>query len=196
MYKFDESLLLEQITPLSSQARVAFAAAAATRQLGNYERFSRNLNPQNELIPRKIVTQLWEDLQLIQIRRAKWQTKLDEVMDLLPEENDDWMIAHTLADDALSSLAYAIRCLLIPEPQEAVWAARRAYEAADQAAIRILGVHPGSPDTELTISMHVFVQRELSRQQNDLSLLRREDIKAVHNIALTSDLLNDSEFFI
>ena len=73
-------------------------------------------------------------------------------MGLLPAESDDWVIGNALADDALSSLAYAIRCSLTPEPQEAAWAARRAYEAADQAAMRVLGVQPGLPNTEAAIS--------------------------------------------
>jgi len=113
---------------------------------------------------------------------------------MLPEESDDWATKkHALADDALSSLAYAIRCLLTPEPQEAAWAARRAYEAADQAAILVLGVHLGSPNAEAAIKAHSFVQRELARQQTDISLLRADSVDEVQRRAFAAELLTSEE---
>ncbi|PKQ18860.1 MAG: hypothetical protein CVT66_11860 [Actinobacteria bacterium HGW-Actinobacteria-6] len=193
MYSFDESALVGELEALSSRARIAFAAAAATRQLGNYERLAHASEASSEQRPREIATQLWTDLLAAAVDRAAWSAKLDEVMSLLPEESDDWVIAHALADDALSSLAYAIRCLLTPEPQEAAWAARRAYEAADQAAIRVLGVQPGLPSTEPAIKSHGFVQRELARQRNDLSLLCADSVDEVQRQAFADELLTDQE---
>jgi uncharacterized protein YjaG (DUF416 family) len=192
-YRFDENALVGELGALSSWARIAFAAAAATRQLGNYERLARESGAGSEQRPREIAAQLWADLQGPAVDRAAWSTELDEVMSLLPEESDDWMIGHALADDALSSLAYAIRCLLTPEPQEAAWAARRAYEAADQAAIRMLGVQPGLPDTETAIVSHAIVQRELARQRNDLSLLRSDSVDEVRRRAFADELLTEQE---
>lgn len=193
MHSFDENALVGELGALSSQARIAFAAAAATRQLSNYERLARESDSGSEQRPREIAAQLWTDLQTAEIDRAVWSARLDEVMSLLPEESDDWVIGHALADDALSSLAYAIRCLLTPEPQEAAWAARRAYEAADQAAIRALGVQPGLSNTEAVIKSHGFVQRELARQRNDLSLLRADSIDEVQRQAFADELLSAQE---
>ncbi|WP_148289873.1 DUF416 family protein, partial [Ideonella sp. B508-1] len=190
MHSFDENALVGELGALSSQARIAFAAAAATRQLSNYERLARESDADRKQRPREIAVQLWTDLQTAVVDRAVWSARLDEVMSLLPEESDNWMIGHALADDALSSLAYAIRCLLTPEPQEAAWAARRAYEAADQAAIRALGVQPGLPNTEAVIKSHGYVQRELARQRNDLSLLRADSIDKVQRQAFADDLLS------
>src|SRR5262249_12079900 len=146
------------------------AAASATRQLGSYERLVSRLGKVKAGRPREIAMHLWKDVRSAEIDHATWSKILGEVMNLIPEENDDWTGVEALADDAVSSLAYAIRCLLTRSSQEAVWAARRAYEAADQAAIRTLGVQP-EPHTEETIKAHTFVQRELARQRNDLSLL-------------------------
>lgn len=193
MHSFDENALVGELGALSSQAQIAFAAAAATRQLSNYERLARESDSGSEQRPREIAAQLWTDLQTAEIDRAVWSARLDEVMSLLPEESDDWVIGHALADDALSSLAYAIRCLLTPEPQEAAWAARRAYEAADQAAIRALGVQPGLSNTEAVIKSHGFVQRELARQRNDLSLLRADSIDEVQRQAFADELLSAQE---
>lgn len=193
MYSFDERVLVSELAALSNPAQIAFALAAATRQLSNYERFAREFDPGNEQRPRQIVNQLWVDLRNPAVDSTAWSVRLDEVMGLLPEEEDDWEIGHALAEDALSSLAYAIRCRLTPEPQEAAWAARRAYEAADQAAIRVLGVQPGLPNSEVTILAHEFVQRELICQQTDLLALRNDLIDEVQRKALTVELLNDHE---
>lgn len=193
MYSFDENALTGELGVLSSRARIAFAAAAATRQLVNFERLARESDAGSAQRPREITVQLWTDLQAAAIDRAAWSARLDEVMNLLPEESDDWVIGHALADDALSSLAYAIRCLLTPEPQEAAWAARRAYEAADQAAIRVLAVQPGLPNTEAAIKSHGFVQRELARQRSDLSLLRSDSVDEVRRQAFVDELLTEQE---
>ena len=193
MYKFDENVLLGELGKLSSRARIAFAAASATRQIGNYERLARELGAKTAQHPREIAVQLWNDLRVAAVDRAAWSARLDEVMSLLPEESDEWMVGHALADDALSSLAYAIRCLLTPEPQEAAWAARRAYEAADQAAIRVLGAQPGLSNTEAAIQSHGFVQRELERQQSDLSLLRADSVDEVQRQAFAAQLLTEQE---
>jgi uncharacterized protein YjaG (DUF416 family) len=193
MYNFNESALIGELAVLSNRARIAFAAAAATRQISNYERLAHGAEAANEQRPREIATQLWIDLRNAAFDRGAWSSRLAEVMTLLPEEGDDWGIGHALADDALSCLAYAIRCLLSPEPQEAAWAARRAYEAADQAAIRVLGVQPGLPDTETAIKSHGLVQRELARQRDDLSLLRTDSVDEVQRQAFLNELLTEQE---
>ena len=187
MHSFDENILLGELRILSSRARVAFAAASATRQLKNYERLGKKQRP------REIAEQLWVDVQVAAIDRDAWSTRLDEVMDLLPEDGGDWAIGHALADDALSSLAYAIRCLLTFEPQESAWAARRAYEAADQAAIRALGIKSGLPESEMAIKAHKFVQRELARQRNDLALLHADLVDEVRRQSFAGELLTDQE---
>lgn len=193
MYSFDEDALLSELDPLPSQAWVAFAAAIATRQLRSYERLAIGLQEETAQCPREVVGQLWVDLRAATVDRDAWSQRLDEVMGLLPEESGDWRIDHALADDALSSLAYAIRCLLTPKPQEAAWAARRAYEAADQAAIRLLRAQPGLPRSEEAIKSHEFVQRELQRQRNDLSLLRAGSVDEVQRQAFADELLTDQE---
>lgn len=192
MYSFDETVLVDELGMLPSQARIAFAAAA-TRQLCNYERVARELGEESAQRPREIAAQLWADLRVIAIDREAWSVRLDEVMRLLPEEGDGWVIGHALADDALSSLAYAIRCMLTAEPQEAAWAARCAYEAADQAAIQSLRVQPGLQDTEVAIKSHGFVQREFARQRSDLSLLGTDSVDEVQRQAFANQLLTEKE---
>ena len=187
MLAFDETSLIEELAMMPNDARVAFAAAAATRQLAGYERFSRDCQL------RPLVMELWSAIKQSAVDDAAWSSRLDEVMGLLPEESSDWSTGHALAEDALSSLVYAIRCLLKPEPQEAAWAARRAYEAADQAAIRLSGLQPGIPTSEAAILAHELVQRELSRQRIDLRLLRGGSFDDVERGSFQNHLLNEEE---
>ena len=81
----------------------------------------------------------------------------------------------------------------MPDAQEAAWPARRAYEAADQAAIRMLSVQPGLPDTEEKKLAHECVQRELVRQRNDLTLLSGDLMEETQRHALQSELLTEEE---
>jgi len=192
MYIFDEVALARSLEALPDQAKIAFAAAAATRQLGSYERLAR-LKTEPAQRPREIAVQLWDDLSAVAFNRISWSARLDEVMGLLPEESDDWTVVHALAEDALSSLAYAIRCLLTLDPQEATWAGRRAYEAADQAAIHVLGDRLGMPQSEDLINSHRLVQRELERQRNDLAMLHGGALNEVRERAFSNESLTNEE---
>lgn len=194
MYKFDENALINELEGMPNAPRIAFAAATATRQLGSFERLACRYGAEAVQRPREIVVQLWDDLQEPIVNRAAWSERLDEVMGLLPEDSDDCLLGLAMAEDALSSVAYAIRCLITHSAQEAAWAARRAYEAADQAAIKVLGLTPGLPNVELVIRAHSFVQRELARQRNDLLLLHAANtIEDVRRNAFADKLLTEHE---
>jgi uncharacterized protein YjaG (DUF416 family) len=195
MFSFDEKMLVAELAGLSEHAQVAFAAAAATRQLDSFERFARATG-MDEQRPREIALLLWDALQRQPIDSSGWSSILDEVMDLQPEEDSGHWVSRALAEDAISALAYAIRCMSTSNPQEAAWAARCAYEAADQAAIRALDVQPGSPTSEALIKSHEWVQRELLRQNRDLTLLisgQETAISELQDHAFAETLLTESE---
>ena len=190
MYDFHEAQLVIDLDTLPERARIAFASAAATRQLSNYERFAKDCTAQAR--PRQIAHELWASLSSSDIDLDAWSSRLEEVMELLPDPDAKWVVDHALAEDALSSLAYAIRCLLDPLPQEAAWAARCAYNAADQAAIRLLDIDP-ERSAEAAILGHEVVQRELSRQKRDLDLLRGGALDGVKSQAYADELLSAAE---
>jgi len=193
MEDFDEPALADALQALPAASRVAFAAAAAARQRSSHERFARarGLEPVDRF--GTLLDALWLAQPGSALDRDAWAERLDEVMALMPDEDEPWQLAHALAEDALASLAYAVRCLLDPKGQEAAWAARRAYEAADQAAIRSLGARPGTPGAEQAIKAHEFVQRELARQRRDLALLRAGAVDDVRRHALAEELLTEQE---
>lgn len=53
---------------------------------------------------------------------------------LVPFEDDDWVLESGYAQNGIAAIAYAVRAWLSDDPQEAVWAARQVYEAADYGA--------------------------------------------------------------
>jgi hypothetical protein len=86
-----------------------------------------------------------EDVQVLrQSLDAAWSAARGEDIDLrparetaekmVPYEDDDWVMEAGYAQNAVAAIAYAARSWLIDDPQEAVWAARQVYEAADYGA--------------------------------------------------------------
>ncbi|HET7865154.1 MAG TPA: DUF416 family protein [Burkholderiaceae bacterium] len=181
LHHFDETQLSDDLSKLPAMSRMAFAAAVASRPLGTCERFAAPLGLAHGGRPREIAGQLWGALQGDSSERTTWVMALEEVMNLLPPATEPASFAHGLVDDALSSLVYAIRCLLTPEADEAAWAARCAYESIGRAALRVLSVPAGTPQVEAQVLAHPWVQRELERQRRDLeALLADRSDAAIH----------------
>ena len=76
-----------------------------------------------------------------------------------------------LDDDAAASTAYALRCLQSGDPQEAVWAAQRAYDARDAAAQAQLEFDTFTPSVEEQLRSAPVVQSELKCQMEDIATL-------------------------
>lgn len=175
LHTFDEIQLSAELAKLQGKGRMAFAAAVACRPLGACERFAGPLGLASAGRPREIAVQLWSALQGDTSERTTWVAALEEVMNFLPQAPDaapdTVSFAHGLVDDALSSLVYAIRCLLSPDADEAAWAARCACEAAGRAALQALRLQAGTSQAEAQVQAHPWVQRELERQRRDLSAL-------------------------
>lgn len=172
MLSFDEAATIKHLESIQDCKRVAFAAAAATRHLRTYDAFSGILTSGAQQKVVEVIKKLWLALEQNACDRNYWESALEEIMSFLPDQDAEWTVGSAFVEDGLSSVAYTIRCLLNHKSEEAAWAARRSYEAADQAAIRILRVQPGSPNVESEIRSHEIVQRELSRQKRDLTLLK------------------------
>lgn len=192
LLNFDQAQLRNRLASLPSPQQVAFAASAASRQLNSLARVAWSNKSVSKA--QEVVAKLWTDVLIASSDRTSWEHELQEVMSLLPHEDDDNVGPEfPFLDDAITSLAYAIRCFLTSDPWEAAWAAQRAYEATDQAAIRVLSVHPADPQTEELIRSHPIVQRELQRQDADLDLLEKGQLAQVKSQAADTFLLTAEE---
>lgn len=190
MFKFDEEALLQSLLASTLQQQAAFALAAATRQLTSFERVARLQGWPFSNEPRSITVDLWNVATTkLHVDATKWRSTLEDIFSWIPTEDDEsWNIQFAFVQDCLYSLCYCVRLILSGDPQEAVWAAKSAYEAADQAAIRVLHVDISRPEVEHEILAHGIVQRELKRQNdavlriqaNELTILRDESFAQEH----------------
>lgn len=190
--KYNEEELKARLHRIGGCGLVAFASAAASRALLSLDHFKSDMTALRAV--GQIIEQLWGAIEEPKSDSEHWSAHLDFVMALFAEESIDGSYRAVLAEDGLSALAYAIRCLQSQDPAEAVWAARCVYSAADEAAIRKLGIMAGSLMPESQVLTHRFVQRELGRQLFDLDALERGEVGRVRERASRERLLTDTEF--
>jgi uncharacterized protein YjaG (DUF416 family) len=169
---YDESALKQRLSAMPEKSIVAFALCCATRQLNAFEAYADKFLPEKREVPRRIVEELWATVSVGEDTPIIWSEQLAVVEGIYPEEQDHWAPLHVYGGNALSSLIYTIRCLMTSaDVQEAAWAARIAYESADQAALRFLGDARGSSEIEQQVLASDIVQSELHRQSDDLDAL-------------------------
>jgi uncharacterized protein YjaG (DUF416 family) len=168
----DEKELWRQLERLPNRLRVAFAAACAQRQVANYVRFSTATGQGNPNILIGALSRLWDVLQGDPTTTRQLQQQLDSCMSLLPDPEQDALggLAY-YAEDAVSSAAYALGAWIKSDIQQAVWAARRAYNALDEYVGAMNPVGPFDQKEEDRIRLHSLVQAELRRQQADVAQL-------------------------
>jgi hypothetical protein len=116
--------------------------------------------------------------------------KVDALLDLLPSEDSPWSPSYPIADHAIASLAYTLRSMANGDPQEATWAALRAYEAADQLAVFDLSKDPLDFPPEGQLLAHSAVQTELARQEHDFGLVLQGNVSAVVDAALALSIFD------
>lgn len=177
MLKFEETRLLREITQLPVPARVAFGAACAERLLPSYERFWRKTGEGDFAALSKMLCSLWDDLSGNTMSGKEIKNRIDASMQLIPEGGGDpWRDEQAAAEDAVAAVVYALRCRLDGQGLEAVWAARRAYEALDSYVTTLEDIDTNVPGEEERVLSSDLIQSELIRQERDLNQLQQGSI--------------------
>jgi hypothetical protein len=171
---FDEQAVKEELRELPESSRLAFAASCAERLAGVCRQFShrKRRTDQANLIE-DAREYIWAHILLApDINTA--DELLSELLELIPnDEEPDWTDLTSYAQNGLTALAYCLRCMHSNfDAQEAAWAARHLYEAADQYAIDNHEVSPYEPGGEVALLGSAVIQAELRRQVRDLADLR------------------------
>lgn len=193
IFSYDKQRLLDALAAMPPEARLACATAAATRLLPACERFGALVSGGREGRARDIVAELWQCILSGDPAQQPWPEVLAEVMAMIPREDAGDGLLASMAEDALASLAYAIRCLLVDDPGQAEAAVGREYDATDQAAVTLTGVVPNTPKKEARLLAHPLIQRALARQQQDLELLRRGDLAELLRQAVANPTFTEQE---
>lgn len=167
---YDETRNIELLERLPSRLRVVFALLCALRLLPAYKRFNSHTGRGDPAALDVMVQKLWSDCLEGTMEDDEVKAGAERCLELVPSEDEGWdEETQPYAEDAAAAVAYAYRSRLTANPQEAAWAARRAYESLDRYVQRISGIAPGDPEDELAILSHPAMQAELARQERDLA---------------------------
>ncbi|MGH8679127.1 MAG: hypothetical protein ACREUQ_12340 [Burkholderiales bacterium] len=111
------------------------------------------------------------------------RSMLDTVFDVIGGNSAKLVELHPLAaaleaapyldDDAAAATAYAVRCLLSGDAQNALRAAQRGYDARDRQAQEQNRDYENAPDYEERLLAHPAGQQELAMQIADLDALAK-----------------------
>ncbi len=160
--KPDEDELLHKLKQLPGSLRVAFAAACAERQPPNYRHFSEASG--------QGAPEVWDDIEAKPAANEELE-KLRAVCEtLLPDEEQRDRLGY-YAEDAVSSVCYALGTRLRDDLQEAIWASRCALNALDEFVNDLLDIKSFGEDQEQRVLIHPLIQAELVRQRDDLAFL-------------------------
>ncbi|MBB3743126.1 uncharacterized protein YjaG (DUF416 family) [Rhizobium sp. BK591] len=195
MEGFDEQQLLQRLGQLPSYELTVLATACASRQTGNVIWYCEEYGLDRYPLVSKCIEKLWE-APGENGHGGIWEEALESIMEMMPPDDHVWTVIDALAEDAFASLCYSVRTKLHATAQEATWALRRAYEAADQAAIH-LSRKQAHELKEPEILAHPIVQRELVRQKRDYELILQGRVTDVIAAASREQLIqpDEREFF-
>jgi hypothetical protein len=173
--EYDETVFLRRLEPLDGSSKTAFAAACAERLWPLVERYaSAAAVPAGRVMPLRVALDaVWrscaggsEDVRGVQM--------LAESM--VPGEDDQWVFETGYGQNAIAAVAYAARTWLTDDPQEAVWAARQVYEAADYGAQQYFSeVAAYSVDVENDLRLLPVVRGVVKALEADLEAAVRCD---------------------
>jgi hypothetical protein len=176
MNSYDEESLRTRLAGLDRMQKTAFAAACAERLWPLFVRYAERAA--GDVAPLESVLQdTWRAAQGDGGDLASAQEIAEE---MIPSEDDDgWVHEMGYGQSAVAGIAYAVRTWLTDDPQEAVWAARQVYEAADYAAQHALPeLDLNAAGAEQQFHESAFVQEALSALGEDLSAVEStEDSK-------------------
>ena len=169
IFQFDEPKLVAKLQDMPSIRRTLFAAMVATRLAPSYRIYAATAGDSALETFNSSLEYLWAcargERDFVRFA-GETSERIAETLALIPDE-DDLNFFSAQADDAAGALAYALRSLNDPNPQEAAWAARRAYESADNLVISRAEVEIGGTAEEY-ILRDPLIQTELARQDEDL----------------------------
>jgi hypothetical protein len=169
----DETTLTEDLASIPREAGVAFAAACARRLTAASQANGIDVTLVLSAVDRLREFAVGRDIGDV----AELEAKLIAIM---PDEDDCADLPDFVYGDAIASTVYTLLYASGGDVQNAVWAARRAYEAVDLCAGRTVEGTVFTPDVEAATLGHPWVQSELRRQRRDLQslLVKPDDVQS------------------
>ena len=156
---YDEAAMDARLTRLDRRGRTSFAAGCAEMLLPLHRRDSDGETPDTV---EAALDALWQTLRGTE--ETDLPTRLAELDTMVPDEDsEEWSLQLGYTENTVAATAYAIETWQEDTVQNAVWAARQVYEAADLAAqhSEAAGIDLNSPGAEQQILASATVQTTL-----------------------------------
>ncbi len=183
MFRYDEAQLVQALDAEPKAARVAFAAASAERLQPLYAWFHEVSGQGDPEVLRAALDAVW-DLVLGRPSPGDLRQLQEAAESLVPDEDvGKWSEQSAYAQNAAAAVAYAVRSWITNDPQQAGWAARQVYEAADYAAQQDTD-DLNAPGAEDALLARPVVQEAVEGIRADLQAVSRPgDSMEVRNAA-------------
>lgn len=180
MLEYDEMLLMLHLEPLGRLAKTAFAVACAERMLPLSDRYARRVgDSRREQRLAAIVLAAWQAASGSDVDATGLEAEAEA---MVPDEDDDgWTACRSYAGNAAAAACYALRTWLTDDPQQAAWAARQMFDAADLAYFQ------ANPSGGISTEAEEKASLESTVVQSAISAIQR-DLEAVKNAWLLSEL--------
>jgi hypothetical protein len=177
MYHFDEQILLATLSKLPHQALVAFAASCASRLAPGYEIAQGYLKEGDPKLIAHALDRLWRFA--TEGKADEWEAVSEQLIGSIPDEEEGPTLAHGVIDDSLAAAAYAARAALGAKPTDALFSAKRVYEAVDRFAGLKIHASEYTRAVEAQIIESPIVQDELARQAKDVADLSESSFETL-----------------
>ena len=168
---YDQSILKARLAQLSPSARVAFAAACATRLVPLYERYSAEVDTGDPRLLHQAIDTVWNWVRGDQIAMTYVAAQIEQLDTLTPTERQAAAPSGAYADDAIASAIYALQSIAEPGAQNAAWAAARVINSVTDFVCarwkRTVGRFP-SPDEGFADPAVVTVLARIERDLKEL----------------------------
>ncbi|MDG4838427.1 DUF416 family protein [Micromonospora sp. WMMD967] len=170
--RFDSQRLRGNLVSLAPWQRVAFAAGCVEVLIPAYLKFSELEEVGDPVLVRTSVDAVWSGLQGGDVSGVASELPTpDSMKELLPAE-EDWNEGAPQAEDAIASLVYLLEILRDDNVDLAVYAAERAYSAADEFEAREQDLEVLGRDDGEALLQASSIQAELRRQADALDALQ------------------------
>lgn len=173
LVEYDEGTIYAALAQLDRSGQTMVAAACAESIWPLFERYAA-LAP----VPDQHVASLRQALDAVW-GAASQPDSIEEAgaiaEALIPGDAEPWIFESGYAQNAVAAVAYAARTWLSADPQQAVWAGRQVFEAADLAAQKGLDRDAFTPEVEVAIRNSVFVRWSVSSIHKFLTLATESD---------------------
>lgn len=129
---YDEASLKARLGRLDRSQKTAFSAACAEYLWPLFLRYTEATGNGDVAALETILDGVWQAALDEEVNSLAEAQQVAE--DMVPTDEGVWSFEMGYGQNAIAAVAYAVRTWLTADPQEAAWAARQVYEAADYAS--------------------------------------------------------------